>query len=59
MREGPAAQAERPQPVDEPTFARMGGKEEDAFAVGTSVAGRPPHRSGRADFPHPALTSGV
>ena len=32
---------------------------EDAFAVGTSVAGRPPHRSGRADFPHPAPTSGV
>jgi outer membrane receptor protein involved in Fe transport len=30
-----------------------------AFAVGTSVAGRPPHRSGRAGFPHPAPTSGV
>ena len=27
----------------EATFARMGYKEEDAFAVGTSVAGRPPH----------------
>jgi len=30
-----------------------------AFAVGTSVAGRPPHRSGRAGFPHPAPTLGV
>jgi hypothetical protein len=28
------------------------------FAVGTSVSGRPPHRSGRAGFPHPAPTSG-
>jgi hypothetical protein len=29
------------------------------FAVGTSVTARPPHRSGRAGFPHPAPTSGV
>jgi hypothetical protein len=29
------------------------------FAVGTSIAGRPPHRSGRARFEHPAPTSGV
>src|ERR1700730_3707498 len=30
-----------------------------AFAVGTLIAERPPHRSGRAGFPHPAPTSGV
>jgi hypothetical protein len=30
-----------------------------SFAVGTSIAGRPPHRSGRARFEHPAPTSGV
>jgi hypothetical protein len=28
----------------------------DKFAVGTSIAGRPPHRSGRARFEHPAPT---
>jgi hypothetical protein len=27
-------------------------------AVGTALAGRPPRRSGRADFPHPAPRSG-
>ena len=27
-------------------------------AVGTDLTARPPHRSGRADFPHPALASG-
>jgi hypothetical protein len=35
--------------------ARFGSR----FAVGTSIAGRPPHRSGRARFEHPAPTSGV
>jgi hypothetical protein len=30
-----------------------------AFAVGTAVAGRPPHRSERAPFGHSAPTSGV
>ena len=29
-----------------------------AVAVGTALAGRPPHRSQRADFPHWAPTSG-
>jgi thiol-disulfide isomerase/thioredoxin len=29
----------------------------DRIAVGTSVAGRPPHRSRRAEFPHRAPTS--
>ena len=29
------------------------------FAVGTLIAERPPHRSGRAGFPHPAPTLGV
>ena len=29
------------------------------IAVGTPVAGRPPHRSGQARFRHPAPTSGV
>src|SRR5271165_5919270 len=29
------------------------------IAVGTPIAGRPPHRSGRARFRHPAPTSGV
>ncbi len=29
------------------------------IAVGTPIAGRPPHRSGRAAFPHPVPTSGV
>lgn len=29
------------------------------IAVGTLIAERPPHRSGRAEFPHPAPTSGV
>ena len=33
--------------------------QQNPFAVGTTVAGRPPHRSGRAGFPHPAPTSGV
>jgi chemotaxis response regulator CheB len=28
------------------------------IAVGTSITGRPPHRSVRADFPHTAPTSG-
>ena len=41
------------------TLAGTRGNGRDAFAVGTSVTGRPPHRSGRAGFPHPALTSGV
>ena len=27
-------------------------------AVGTDLTARPPHRSGQADFPHPALASG-
>jgi hypothetical protein len=27
-------------------------------AVGTALTGRPPHRSGRAALPHPALASG-
>jgi len=30
-----------------------------AFAVGTIIADRPPHRSVQAEFPHTALTSGV
>src|SRR5215213_9431481 len=30
-----------------------------AVAVGTALWGRPPHRSGRAELPHPALTSGA
>jgi hypothetical protein len=29
------------------------------FAVGTPIAERPPHRSGRAQLRHPAPTSGV
>ena len=29
-----------------------------AVAVGTTLSGRPPHRSGRAALPHPALASG-
>jgi hypothetical protein len=29
------------------------------IAVGMPIAGHPPHRSGRAEFPHPAPTSGV
>jgi hypothetical protein len=29
------------------------------IAVGTHIAMRPPHRTGRAAFPHPAPTSGV
>jgi drug/metabolite transporter (DMT)-like permease len=36
------------------TFDRQNG-----IAVGTSITGRPPHRSVRADFPHTAPTSGV
>jgi len=27
-------------------------------AVGTALEGRPPHRSGLEELPHPALTSG-
>jgi len=34
---------------------RQGGQ----IAVGTSVTRRPPHRSGRASFSHPAPTSGA
>jgi hypothetical protein len=30
-----------------------------AFAVGTAVTGRPPHRTARAEFPHAAPTLGV
>jgi len=29
------------------------------IAVGTRITARPPHRTGRAAFPHPAPTSGV
>jgi hypothetical protein len=29
------------------------------FAVGMPIAGRPPHRSVQAEFPHTAPTSGV
>jgi hypothetical protein len=29
------------------------------IAVGTHIAMRPPHKTGRAAFPHPAPTSGV
>jgi hypothetical protein len=29
------------------------------FAVGTAIAGRPPHRSGRAQLRHPAPTLGA
>ena len=29
-----------------------------AVAVGTAFAGRPPHRSGLEELPHPALTLG-
>ena len=43
----------------EPTAAGSTFDDGIAFAVGTSVAGRPPHRSGRAGFPHPAPTSGA
>jgi len=32
---------------------------QQAIAVGTLVTERPPHRSGRAGFPHPAPTVGV
>ena len=31
----------------------------EVVAVGTALSGGPPHRSGRAELPHPALTSGV
>jgi hypothetical protein len=30
-----------------------------AFAVGTLISERPPHRTGRAQFGHPAPTLGV
>ena len=33
-------------------------KFEDGVAVGIMISHNPPHGSGRADFPHPALTSG-
>jgi len=33
--------------------------EEIKIAVGTHIATRPPHKTGRAAFPHPAPTSGV
>jgi hypothetical protein len=32
---------------------------ERPIAVGNTIAGVPPHRSGRAPFGHPALTSGA
>jgi len=44
---------------DQETCAGVSGNGRDACAVRTSVAGRPPHRSRRAGFPHPAPTSGV
>src|SRR5271157_2020241 len=37
------------------TFSRLAQR----IAVGTLIAGRPPHRSGQARFRHPAPTSGV
>jgi hypothetical protein len=37
------------------TFSRIARR----IAVGTLIAERPPHRSGRAQFGHPAPTSGV
>jgi len=36
-----------------------GDKGEIKIAVGTHIAMRPPHKTGRAAFPHPAPTSGV
>src|SRR6266540_5529433 len=37
----------------------MRGTFNSAVAVGTPIAGRPPHRSVRAAFPHTAPTSGI
>ena len=44
-----------------PRFSRQHPPEFVWFviAVGTRIAERPPHRSGRAAFPHPAPTSGA
>src|SRR5690606_37394249 len=38
-----------------PPLGPMHGKQA-LFAVGTLITERPPHRSGRAEFPHPAPT---
>ncbi len=35
------------------------GKQPSAIAVGAPIAERPPHRTGRAGFPHPVPTLGV
>jgi putative tryptophan/tyrosine transport system substrate-binding protein len=40
------------------SFNRPGGNVTGMVAVGTSIAGGPPHRSVRAAFPHTAPTSG-
>jgi len=32
---------------------------EITIAVGTHIATRPPHKTGRAALPHPASTSGI
>jgi hypothetical protein len=47
-------------PVQRAATLRAGrDRGEIEIAVGTHIAMRPPHKTGRAAFPHPASTSGV
>jgi hypothetical protein len=39
-------------------FEDFSGNFHEVVAVGMRIAPHPPHRSGRAAFPHPALASG-
>ena len=50
------AHAQLDHPAD---VARRNGREEARIAVGMPITGHPPHRSGRAQFGHPAPTLGV
>jgi hypothetical protein len=54
--EQPYRRNNKNQPL--PRDLRNLGAPPTAIAVGTSLSERPPHRSGRAQLRHPALTAG-
>jgi hypothetical protein len=51
--------AEWQRPEDFGFIAELDGMAIGAIAVGMPITGHPPHRTGRAAFPHPAPTLDV